>query len=50
MGAFKVFLEQKNNSKFNKINFYLNYLKNLLPSGIKIKKQDNKLVIEFKNI
>lgn len=47
MLSFTQFFESKNN--YNKLEFYYNYFKNLLPKGFKIIKEDGKIIIKINN-
>lgn len=44
MLSFTNFLEAKKQN-YNKLEFYYNYFKNLLPKGLKIIKEKNKIII-----
>lgn len=46
MLSFTNFLESKKD-KYNKLEFYYTYLKNLIPKNFKITKQNNKIIIQI---
>ncbi len=43
---FKLFLENK--KEFDRLEYYYQYLKNLIPKGFLIKKEKNQIIIKIK--
>jgi hypothetical protein len=48
MLSFIQFFESKKQN-YNKLEFYYNYFKNLLPKGFKIIKENDKIIIKISN-
>ena len=48
MGNFRKFVEQKTNKKFDKVQYYYEYYKNLTPKFFKVSKEKDSIIIKIK--